>query len=214
VLIRFVENIGADTIRFISSFYEALSFFILSISYVFNPKNYNKELLENLTKQIYFTSVTTVPFFMFIAILFGSTIIGFVISFAAKYNILLQIDTIIITFVFNEFSAFFTILYVYLRLIKLQKLQNITPDINNTLPEILNAVMSTLMLSILFAIIMLLSGSIVSSFIIGIDFYTYKSLIFEAIELKNVLVLIIKSSLFGLVGVLIFYTIPLNLKKL
>ena len=50
---------------------------------------------------------------------------------------------------------------------------------------------------------MLSSGLIISSFIMGTDFYTYKSLIFDAIEIKNLIILITKSLLFGFVSIVI-----------
>ncbi len=37
----------------------------------------------------------------------------------------------------------------------------------------------------------------------GTDFYTYKSLIFDAIEIKNLIILITKSLLFGFVSIVI-----------
>jgi phospholipid/cholesterol/gamma-HCH transport system permease protein len=76
--------------------------------------------------------------------------------------------------------------------------------INNLfLPRIIAGMISVSSLSIIFAIIMLCSGYIYALFYMGIDIYTYKMMIINSIEVKNIVILVFKSVAFGFVAMMI-----------
>jgi len=172
-----------------------------------------------LTKQIYFTTIGLIPLFTIIAFLFGSVIIGVVISLATKYNLQDSIDSIIITFVINEFAPFFTALLISLRsgtAINTEiAIMNLNKELNTLneykidlinylfLPRIISGIISVTSLSVLFALIMLSSGYLFILFYIGMDFHTYKSLLINVIEVKDVIILLVKSVAFGFITMLI-----------
>jgi len=219
VVLRFAEGIGGKTINSIYSFYEALKFTIICMIHMLNPKSYNPAMRMVLTKQIYFTAVGIIPLFIMMAFLFGSVIIGVVISLATEYNLQDKIGSIIITFVINEFSPFFTALLIALRsgtAINTEiAVMNVNKELNTLreykidlinylfLPRIISGVISVTSLSILFALIMLSSGYIFALFYMNMDFHSYKLLLIDAIEVKDIVILLLKSVAFGFVTMLI-----------
>lgn len=205
MLLKFIENIGDKTINSVVALYNFLSFSIISIGFIFNPRSYNPQMRISLITQIYHTSVTIIPHFIMMAFLFGSIIIGLVIVMATKFSLEGHIGSIIINFVIDEFAPFFTALFISLRSGTLinKKLASIDFDkesniINNiVLPPIISGIVSTFALSSLFAMLIVSSGYIFIFFFIGMDLHTYKHLLLDEIEFHNILVLSLKSIIFG-----------------
>lgn len=218
-MIKFIENIGEKTINSLSSFNEALQFTFICLGHMLQPKSYNPAMRMVLTKQIYFTAVTIIPLFIMMAFLFGSVIIGVVISLATQYSLQDKIGSIIVTFVIDEFSPFFTALLISLRsgtavnteiaVMNVNKELNMLKEYNINfidylfLPRIISGIISVTSLSILFAIIMLSSGYLFTLFYMNMDLHTYKYLLLDAIEVKDLVVLLLKSIAFGFVTMLI-----------
>jgi phospholipid/cholesterol/gamma-HCH transport system permease protein len=218
-MLKFIESIGDKTINSFSSIIEALQFTLICFIHMIKPKSYNPAMRMVLTKQIYFTAVTIIPLFMMMAFLFGSIIIGVVISLATEYSLQDKIGSIIITFVLDEFSPFFTALLISLRsgtAVNTEiAVMNVNKELNTLkeykidlidylfLPRIISGVISVTSLSILFAIIMLSSGYIFTLFYMNMDLHTYKYLLLDAIEIKDFLILLFKSMAFGFVIMII-----------
>jgi len=205
MIVKFIESIGNKTIQFISSLYSFLLFSIFCIVHIFHYRSYNSKTLTTLIHQIYYTSITVLPFFLILAFIFGSIIVGIIIVMATAFNIEVQIASIIVTFVINELSPLLTAIFISLRSGTLinQKLAHVNvqsrEDLMETiiLPRLIAAVFSTVSLSLIFAIIMIISGYVFTFFLMGMDFHTYKQLIVDAIELNNILILLIKALIFG-----------------
>lgn len=210
MLIRFVEHIGTKTIGFFTSLFNALSFTLICFFSPLSFKDYNSQTLDAFIKNIYSISIASLEKFIFTAVVFGSLIIGVVIVLAAQYNMQMQIGSIIVTFVLNEFAALFTAFFVYFKLIPLINSEQRVFKVDLFIPQLLSAILSAFMLSILFAIIMLSSGLIVTSFVMSMDFHTYKNIIFNAIEIHNIVILTTKSLLFGFVSVVVLNYNALN----
>jgi len=218
-MIKFIENVGDKTITSLSSLYEAIEFTLICLGHMIQPKSYNPAMRMVLTKQIYFTAVTIIPLFIMMAFLFGSVIIGVVISLATEYSLQDQIGSIIVTFVIDEFSPFFTALLISLRsgtavnteiaVMNVNKELNMLKEYNINLidylflPRIISGIISVTSLSILFAIIMLSSGYLFTLFYMNMDLHTYKYLLLDAIEVKDLIVLLVKSIAFGFATMLI-----------
>ncbi|RLA83007.1 MAG: ABC transporter permease [Epsilonproteobacteria bacterium] len=208
MVLRFIESVGERTINFFSSSYEALFFSFTILLNLLNPKSYNTQTQKNLITKIYHSSIVIIPHFIAIAFVFGSIIIGTLILLATEYSMQDKIGSIIVTFVLNEFSAIFTVLFVTLRSSKKEVLQE------NALSSVLSGVVSVLTLSILFALVMIMSGYIFTFFFMGMDFHTFKYIIFTAIEIQNIVVLLFKSIVFGFIATVIpIYSATKNIKK-
>lgn len=219
MLLNFIENIGDKTISIFSSIYESIKFTAICLLHIFNPKSYNPAMRMVLTKQIYFTAVGIIPLFIMMAFLFGSVIIGVVISLATEYGLQDKIGSILITFVIDEFSPFFTALLISLRsgtainteiaVMKVNKELNTLKEYNIDiidylfLPRIISGVVSVVSLSILFAVIMLSSGYLFTLFYMNMDLHTYKLLLLSAIEVRDIIILLVKSVAFGFLTMLI-----------
>jgi len=219
IIIKFIESIGTKTINAFLSFYEAIRFSFICLLHMINPHSYNPAMRTILIKQIYFTAIQIIPLFITMAVFFGSIVIGVVILLAAEYKLQDEIGSIIITFSVNEFSPFFTALLVSLRSGTAINTEIAVMRVNNELntlksynislidylflPRIIGGVISVVSLSILFAIIMLGSGYIITMLYMQMDFHTYKYLLTSAIEVRDVLVLLFKSIAFGFVTMLI-----------
>lgn len=172
-----------------------------------------------LTKQVYFTAVQIIPFFIILAILFGSVIIGFVVALAFEYSLQGQIGSIIINFTMDEFAPFFTALLISLRsstavnteiaIMKvnheLDTLEHFNIDLIDYLfiPRLFAGMLSVTSLSLIFAIIMLASGYIFTLFYMGMDLHSYIKLLTSSIEVKDLATLVLKSIAFGFVIMLI-----------
>ena len=219
MILRLLESIGDKTIHLLSSFDEAIKFTSICLIHMVQPSSYNPAMRTVLTKQIYFTAVGIIPLFTTMAIIFGSVIIGIVIVLATEYNLQDEIGSIIVTFVINEFSPLFTALLIALRSGTAINTEIAVMNVNNELntlkrykinlidylflPRIISGVISVTSLSILFAVIMLSSGYIFTLFYMDMDFHTYKYIIIHTIEVKNIVILLVKSFAFGFVTMLI-----------
>ncbi|MEA1919760.1 MAG: ABC transporter permease [Campylobacterota bacterium] len=213
------EYIGAETLAFISAVHEALHFSWLCIKHFFMPTSYHPAMQSILLKQIYFTVIQILPSFLFIGFIFGSLIIGYVISLAMHYELSNQIGPIITGFVFNEFAPLFTAFLIALRsgaavntevaVMQVSGELNTLKEFNIGLidylflPRIISGMISTLTLSVLFAMIMLTGGYFFSLIYMNMHLHTYLHTLFLSIELSHLLYLIGKSLAFGFVIMLI-----------
>ena len=211
MVIRVIENIGDKTISSITALYNFLVFSVLTISHLFYFRSYNKKTVISLVTQVYYTSVIIIPHFIIIASLFGSLIIGTLITVSMQFNFQTQIGSIITTFVFNELAPLFTTIFIALRsgtLVnkKFAKMsRNRESDIINmiAIPRIISGIVSTLTLSTLFSVIVLGSGYIVIFLYMGMDFHTYKFLLLDAISIENIIMLFVKSIIYGFITMVV-----------
>ena len=215
----FFAKIGEKTIQSFASLMEVLRFILLCLVHILLPSSYNPAMIMVLVKQIYFTAVGILPLFFFMSVAFGSVIIGVVISLAMQYGLQERIGSILVSFSVDEFAPFFTALLISLRSSTAVNTEIATMKVNHELdtlreyridlidylfvPRIISGVISVTSLSILFAIIMLASGYIFAFFTMGMDLYTYKMLLLNAIEPKDLIVLISKGIAFGFVTMVI-----------
>jgi len=217
MILAWVDTLGAKTIKGSIRVFDIFRFTWNIITHLVNPSSYNPAMRCVIVKQIYFTAVEIIPLFMVIAVVFGSVIIGVVIAFAATYNLQEHIGSIIITFVMNEFAPFFTALLIALRSGAAINTEIAVMQVNNEinalraygidvvnylfLPRIIGGMMSITLLSLMFAIIMIVSGYLFTLFYMDMHFHTYKRLLIDAVGGIDVLIQIGKSLLFGFVTI-------------
>ena len=218
-MLGIIEGIGDKTLKAIGSISEFLHFLILCIIHMLLPSSYNPAMVMVLIKQIYFTAIGILPIFITMSTIFGSIIIGVVISLATQYNLQDKIGSIIITFVVDEFAPFFTALLISLRsstavnteiaVMKVNKELNTLNEYKIDLidylfiPRIISGIISVTSLSILFALIMLASGYIFAFFYMGMDLFSYKTLLLNAVSVSDLAVLLLKGIAFGFVTMII-----------
>ncbi len=214
-----LDTVGSKALALFGSIAEALHFTAVCLLHMLRPSSYNPAMAMVLVKQIYFTAVGILPLFVSMALIFGSIIVGVVISLASQYNLQEQMGSIIITFVVDEFAPFFTALLIALRSStavnteiavmkvnhELETLKEYRIDLIDYLfiPRIISGIVSVTSLSILFAIIMLASGYVFVFGYLGMDLHTYKLLLLQALRPSDIVVLLLKGVAFGFVTMLI-----------
>ena len=218
MILTLIEKIGETAIKYFLSIYEAVKFTVICIVHMLTPSSYNPAMIMVITRQVYFTAVQIIPFFIFLAFLFGSVIIGFVVSLAFDYSLQDKIGSIIIHFTLDEFSPFFTALLISLRSStavnteiavmkvnhELRTLEHFKIDLINYLfiPRIFAGMLSMTSLSLIF-IIMLASGYIFTLFYMNMDLSSYIKMLISSIQVKDLAVLVLKSLTFGFIIMLI-----------
>ncbi len=171
---QFVENIGFATLRFLNIFYESFYFTYQCLIKLFKKNSYNSATKDILVKQIYFTSVETLPLLLLIGTIFGSIITALIVNLAFEYGLKDHIGTLIINIIVNEFAPLATVVIIALRSgaaisteIAVMKVSNELNtlkafDINIIeylfLPRIISGIISVVLLSFVLSIIMLFSG--------------------------------------------------------
>ncbi|MDD5157966.1 ABC transporter permease [Sulfurimonas sp.] len=215
MILKVIMGIGDRTTAYFLSFFSTLKFAIICFMLMFNPNSYSPASKMVLIKQIYFTTVQIIPLFSVMAVLFGSVIIGVVISLATLYGLQNNIGSILITFSVDEFSPFFTALLISLRsgtAVNTEiAVMNVNKELNSLkeykidivsylfIPRIVSGIISVTALSIIFSMIMLTSGYIFTLFYLNMDLHTYKSILISAVEIKDIFTLLLKGISFGFV---------------
>ena len=215
IIERFFTAIGSKTIALLQSILEVSHFTKLVIIHFFLPASYHPAMKSVLLKQIYFTVVQILPSFLLIGLFFGSTTVGYVISLALHYGLRDQIGPIIVGFIFYEFAPLFTALLIALRsgaAVNTEiAVMQVSGELNSLkafdiglidylfLPRLISGMISSVALSMLFAMLMLLGGYIFSVLYMNMNLTTFSYLLFNSIELNHILFLIAKSTAFGFV---------------
>ena len=213
------EKVGEKTLQILSSWIDMIRFIILCTISIFLPSSYNPAMITVLIKQIYFTAIGILPLFVSMSVIFGTIIIGVVVLLSTRYGLQDRIGSIIVAFVVDEFAPFFTVLLISLRSSSAVNTEIATMKVNHELdtlreyridligylfiPRIISGIVSVTSLSILFAIIMLTSGYIFVSFYMGMDLHSYKLLLLNAVEIKDLAILLGKGVAFGFVSMMI-----------
>ena len=219
MLLKFIENIGDKTIGSITAIYQLLKLSFLCFIHLPKPYSYNSAMRKIVIKQIYFTTITLLSSFIMMALFFGTAIIGMVIVVATKFNLQLQTGSIIVTFAINEFAPLFTAFFIAFKSgavlntevafmnmnnkLKRFEEQDINIIDNLFLPHIISGIFSSVFLASLFALIMISSGYIFSLFYLNMNLHAYTSLILNAMEVRDIIILLLKSTAFGFVTMLI-----------
>lgn len=209
-LLNFIESTGNRVIKYSLFTYDFIIFLFKCLRNIFLPSNYCKASRIFLIKQIYLSAIKNLFPFIFLALFLGPIIIVIAISFAINFSLIEQIGDLLVLLVINEFSPFFTTLFfilAYSLLLKKSRLNRKTEKRSLPskiyIPKLLIGLFIVPLMALLFATIMLVSGYIVSSLYLNIDFITYENLIINSISFENILILLIKASIFGFIAVLI-----------
>ncbi len=217
MLIKLIENIGDKTLISTKGTLDFFIFVFRCIVYMFNPKIYTKEFRKSFIEQIYLSGLKNLPAFLFLALVLGSILILISMIFAIKFNLIEQIGTLLVIFVVNEFSPIFTTLFFILVFglsihEKIRTLDKKNRDLYKEVytPKLINTVVLYPFMALLFASIMLISGCVISLFYLNIDLKTYKELIISSLDIKNIVILMLKTAVSGFLTM----TIPIYFGQL
>lgn len=212
-MIAFGENLGRRIIWFISAFADTIAFAAKVFGRIFRRKTYSSAMREVLVNQIYFTSVQIVPSFLLVSIVFGSLLIGIVFTLLKDFGLTEFIGPVLMGLVVTELCPFLTVLLITLRssaainsemaVMKVNRevhtLETFGIDVMDYLlaPRVLNGIVSLVLLSSLFAIVLLVSGILFAGLIFNINMDVYTDILLTSTSFFDIFIALIKCAVFG-----------------
>jgi phospholipid/cholesterol/gamma-HCH transport system permease protein len=209
----FLENIGRSAVKLIKSFTDTISFAGNVLSRMFQYKTYNSATRTVLVNQIYFTSVQILPVFLIVSIIFGSLLIGIVFQLLKELGLTEFFGDVLMGLIVTELSPFFTVLLITLRsgsaintemaVMKVNKeikaLETFRIDVIDYLlvPRIINGIVSIILLSTLFSIVLMSSGILFSRIIFGMNIDIYSNIVLNSTNFSDIVIALVKCAAFG-----------------
>ncbi len=210
---NWIERLGGMAIEGWSALVHLLRFAGMVFRRIVSPATYRPVTVEILTVQIYFTAVQLLGFFVLVSVIFGSLFIGMTLFVIKEIGLTSYIGNFIAGIVVLEIAPLATVFLIALRsgaainaemaVMKVNReldaLEAFDIDIANYLfiPRIIAVMVSVMLLSALFALIVTFSGLIFSALIFDMGVDTYADIIAKAIEYKDFLILAVKSAALG-----------------
>ena len=208
-----LENIGRSATKFIKSFADIIYFAGKILFRIFQRSTYTSAMRTVLVDQIYFTSVQILPVFLIVSIIFGSLFIGIVFHQLKELGLTQFFGNVLMGLIVTEFSPFMTVILITLRsgsaintemaVMKVNKeisaLETFHIDVINYLlvPRIINGVISIVLLSSLFSIVLLGSGILFSRIIFGMSTDVYVNILLQSTNFSDIIISLIKCAVFG-----------------
>jgi phospholipid/cholesterol/gamma-HCH transport system permease protein len=212
-MINAVEKIGNYTLRSINSLRSTLLFVAHIIICLFDRRSYNSASRLVFFNQFYFTSVQILPLFLFVAVIFGSMVNGMAFQVVKNLGLTDYLGRLLMGFVVTEIAPFITVLLITLRsssainaeiaVMKVNReldtlaLYNIDMIYYLFVPRVLTGILSVVMLSSLFSMVVLSIGLFVSSAIFGMSVDDYIGVLMQSTSLQDVTITLIKCGTFG-----------------
>ncbi len=221
-----IESIGRFTLNTSSSLGGTLTFAAQVILRMFEKRSYNSASRMVFINQIYFTAVQILPLFLFVAVIFGSLVNGMAFQVIKNLGLTEYLGHLLMGFIVTEISPFITVLLIALRSSsainaeiavmkvnrELDTLESFNIDLIRYLfiPRILGGMISMVLLSGLFSLVVLSIGLLVSSLIFGTSVDAYIGALLRSADLADVIVVLIKCATFGFFITLIPIRLGLN----
>jgi len=208
-----LENIGRLGVKTVKSFLDTISFAFKVIFRIFQYRSYNSAMRMVLINQIYFTSVQILPVFLIVSIILGSLLIGIAFQLLKQLGLTDYFGNVLMGLIVTELSPFFTVLFITLRSAsaintemavmkvngEMKTLETFRIDVINylLLPRIINGIISLVLLSSLFSIVLMVSGIIFSWLIFGMSTDVYINILLNSAKFFDMVIALIKCAVFG-----------------
>ncbi len=195
------------------SVYDFIAFVVQVIFRLFSTRTYNSASRQVLINQLYFTAVQILPLFLIVAIIFGSLVNGMAFQVIKDLGLADYLGRLLMGFVVTEVSPFLTVLLIALRsssainaeiaVMKVNRELNTLAIFNIDLidylfvPRILNGMVSLVLLSSLFSLIVLSIGLVVSSLVFDTSVDAYVDTLLSSASLLDMVVVLMKCATFG-----------------
>jgi phospholipid/cholesterol/gamma-HCH transport system permease protein len=213
MMFKAIENIGTAALRTTSSLRSTLAFAVRVFMKMFDRRSYSSASRAVLIHQIYFTSVQILPLFLFVAAIFGIMINGMAFQVVKNLGLSDYLGRLLIGFVVTELSPFVTVLLIVLRSSaainteiavmkvnrELNTLERFRIDLIHYLfiPRILTGMLSMVLLTCLFILVVLASGYLISSFVFETSEETYIDTLLHSADAFDIVIVLIKCATFG-----------------
>jgi phospholipid/cholesterol/gamma-HCH transport system permease protein len=212
-IMSFWETLGRRAIHLFTGFTDTIAFAGKVFLRIFQRKTYSSAMREVLLNQIYFTSVQILPVFLLVSIIVGSLFIGIVFTLLKELGLTEFIGRVLMGLIVTELSPFLTVLLITLRsasaintemaVMKVNKeiktLEIFRIDIIDYLlvPRIINGIISIVLLSSLFSIVLLVSGNLFSWLIFGMSMDVYSNLLLNSTNFSDIWIALFKCAVYG-----------------
>jgi phospholipid/cholesterol/gamma-HCH transport system permease protein len=218
-MISIIESIGRSALNTSFSLHQTVTFTSHIILRLFTLRTYNSASRMVFITQFYFTSVQILPLFLFVAVIFGSMVNGMAFQAIKDLGLSDYLGRLLMGFVVTEISPFVTVLLIALRsssainaeiaVMKVNRefytLETFNIDLIDYLfvPRILNGMISMVLLSSLFSLVVLSIGLLVSSVIFGTGVDAYLDLLLQSASVLDMINVLLKCAAFGFFIILI-----------
>lgn len=212
-MIQVVERIGRTFLSIWRSFWDTFSLALSALAMMLRKSSYNSAMKAVLINQIYFTSVQILPLFLTTAILFGSFLIGILFQVTKNLGLAEYFGRLLMGFVCAELSPFMTVLLIALRSSSAINAEIAVMKMNNELktlemfninvinylflPRIINGVVSVVLLSNFFSLVVLTSGLVFSMLVFGMSLDFYTRAILNSVNFYDIFISTVKCAVFG-----------------
>lgn len=212
-MITAMENIGRFTLNSSGSLRNSLTFAVRVVMRLLSPRIFNSASRTVLINQLYFTSIQVLPLFLFVAVIFGSMVDGIVFQVLKDLGLTDYLGPLLMGFIVTEIAPFVTVLLIALRSSSAINTEVSVMKVNRELhtldmfnidlidylfvPRILNGMLSVVLLSNLFSLVVIFVGFLVSSVVFGTSFDAYVDIIMTSADLQDLTVVLIKCATFG-----------------
>lgn len=208
-----VEYIGKAALNATKSWQDTLSLAFDIVLAVFKKKTYRSTTLTVLINQIYFTAIQILPLFLTVSVIIGFLLIGILLQTLKELELAEYLGRIIMGFMVTELSPLITVLLIALRSSSAMNTEIATMKVSRELhtleiynidvlsylffPRVLSGVISVVLLSGIFSIVALISGFICSKLVFGMSQDTYANLLLNSAEVSDIIIILVKCSIFG-----------------
>jgi phospholipid/cholesterol/gamma-HCH transport system permease protein len=163
--------------------------------------------------QFYFTAVQILPLFLFVAVIFGTLVNGMTFQVIKNLGLTDFLGRLLMGFVVTEVAPFVTVLLIALRsssainaeiaVMKVNRELNTLDTFNIDLidylfaPRILNGMLSMVLLSSLFSLMVLAIGLFVSRLVFGTSVDAYIDTLLQSASLLDIIIVLFKCATYG-----------------
>jgi len=209
----FLEKIGDFETNLSKSFTDVFFFAGIVLLRMFRRKTYSSAMRSVLINQIYFTSVQILPVFIAVSIVFGSLLIGIVFQVLKGLGLTGLFGNVLMGLIVTELSPFFTVLLITLRSGSAINTEIAVMKVNNEIktleafridvidyllvPRVINGVVSLVLLSSLFSVVLMFSGILFSKIIFGMSIDAYTNILLNSANFSDIIIALVKCAFFG-----------------
>jgi phospholipid/cholesterol/gamma-HCH transport system permease protein len=209
----FLHNLGHSAILFFREFADTIAFSAKVFAHMFRRSTYTRAMRDVLVNQIYFTSVQILPVFLLVSVIFGSLLIGIVFTLLKDFGLTDFIGHVLMGLIVTELSPFFTVLLITLRsasainteiaVMKVNReihtLETFRIDVIDYLlaPRVINGIISIVLLSSLFSIVLMTSGILFALLIFDMSIDVYTNILLSSTQFSDICIALIKCGIFG-----------------
>jgi len=224
--IKTIERVGKGTYKNFRFFRNTVFLAFHIITHLFKRKSYNNASWMVFIHQFYYTAIQVLPLFIFMAVIFGTIVNGMAFQVIKNLGLTDYLGSLLMGFIVTEIAPFVTVLLIALRSSSAINAEIAVMKVNRELetlnifnidlityllvPRILSGMLSMVLLSSLFSILVLAIGLFVSSAIFGMGIDDYIGVLLHSTSLQDIIITLLKCGTFGFFIILIPIRCGLN----